>query len=133
MALLVSLSALWLFTGTFFLYLVLMSRKPEHRVTTTAELTKVTGYKNVVCKDGRIIKNQAGYTYSYTVKGKRYTLKGFQNTHPRSVRRRVTVVYLRGFPRLAYLENYSGAIEQLMAGCCIVIGLACLALLSLNG
>lgn len=110
-----------LLPGVFCLLLAVQSRNPLNLVSTTGELTKKVGYKNYRLKKGTV-PNAAEYTYTYTVNGKPYSLRGVQLTHVRNLRKRVPVVYLRSFPRCAYVEQFSGIAEWLLAISLIAVG-----------
>lgn len=114
-----------LLPGLFFIVLAIRSRNPQNLVSVPGELTKLKGYKNYKMKS-YAVPNMTEYTYTYTVNGKQYELRGAQRTHPRNVRKRVSIIYLRGFPRCAYEEHFSGITEWLIAISLIVLGALCI-------
>ena len=114
-----------LLSGLFFMVLAIRGRTPKNLVSVTGELTQQKGYKNYKMKN-YTIPNMTECTYTYTVNGKSYQLRSAKRTHPRNVRKRVSIVYLRGFPRCAYEEHFSGIIEWLLAVSLIVLGGFCI-------
>ncbi|MGM9600727.1 MAG: hypothetical protein ACI3W5_03940 [Faecousia sp.] len=103
-----------LFPGILFTALAIQSRNPDNLISTTGELTKKKDYKNYKLKT-RSVPNAVKYTYTYKVNGKSYHLCGTQLTHSRNLHKRITIVYLRSFPRCAYEECFTGAAEWLLA------------------
>ena len=110
--------------GLFFLFLALRSRNPQNLVEVTGELTNRNHFKNAKIRF-YTVKNLVEYTYSYVVNGKQYHLKGSQQTHPRNLRKRKTIVYLRGFPCVAYFDRFSGITEWALAISLILLGVLC--------
>ena len=111
-----------LLPGAFFAVLAILSTNEKNLVSTSAELTQHKGYKNYKLKN-RTVPNATEYTYTYIVNGKSYQLRGVQHTHPRNLRKRVVVIYLRSFPRCAYEGHFSGIIEWLLAVSLTAIGI----------
>lgn len=108
--------------GLFFLLVAVRSRNSDYLITVSGELTRIKGFKNVRTKY-YFAKNMSDYIYTYTVGNKRYKYRGSQLTHPRKVLKRITIVYLKGFPRIAYAEHFSGHRERMFALCFIVSGI----------
>lgn len=119
-----SFGILMLLLGLFYLWLALRSRNPKNLISVTGVLAERKGFKNVKIKN-YIVKNVTDYVYSYEANGKRYLLKYTQYTHPRNILKRVTIVYLRGFPRIACIEHFSGATEWTLAILLILFGAFC--------
>ena len=111
--------------GLFFLWLALWGRKPENLVETVGALTRRQHFKNVQLRRRRD-KNLTDYTYSYTVGGRTYRLSGTQWIHPRKLFKKTTIVYLKGFPRVAYIGEFTGIQEWALAIVFLVMGLLCL-------
>ena len=105
---------LMLLLGLFFAGLAIRSKNPNNLISATGELTRKKDFKNYKLKN-RSVPNAVEYTYTYTVNCKSYHLRGVQHTHSRNLHKRITIVYLRGFPRCAYEENFSGIQEWLIA------------------
>ncbi len=103
-----------LFPGVFFTALAIQSKNPDNLISTTGELTKKKNFKNYKLKNGSV-PNAVEYTYTYEANGKSYHLCGVQHTHSRNLHKRITVVYLRSFPRCAYEERFVGVAEWLLA------------------
>ena len=105
---------LMLLPGLFFTVLAIRSLNPNNLISTTGELSKKIGFKNYKLKIGSV-PNAVEYTYTYTVNGKSYHLRGVKHTHSRNLYKRIVIVYLRGFPHCAYEEHFSGIQEWLIA------------------
>ena len=110
-----------LLPGIFFMILAIQSKNPCNLISTSAELSRKTDFKNYKLKS-ESVPNAVEYTYTYKVNGKPYHLSGVQFTHSRKLLKRVTVVYLRSFPRCAYKEHFSGIAEWLVAISFTVMG-----------
>ena len=110
--------------GSFFLWLALRGRNPQNLVEISGELTNRKHFKNAKIRF-YTVKNLVEYTYIYVVNGKQYHLNGSQQTHPRNLRKRKTIVYLRGFPRVAYFDHFSGIAEWALAISLILLGFLC--------
>ena len=91
-----------------FLCLSLYSSNQSHWIAVSAELHKSKSYRNVWIKRRRI-PVYTEYAYAYKVKGKVYYYRGAEEKSRRTLRPRATVVYLKGFPRIASLETASCA------------------------
>ena len=105
---------LMLLPGLFFAGLAIRSKNPNNLISATGELTRKKDFKNYKLKN-RSVPNAVEYTYTYTVNGRSYHLQGVQHTHSRNLHKRITIIYLRGFPRCAYEEHFSGIQEWLIA------------------
>lgn len=106
----------------FWFWLALRGRDSGNLVETVGELTKRQHFRNMQIKSRRV-KDLTDYIYSYTADGRTYRLSGIQWTHPRKLMRKCTVVYLKGFPRLAYIEQFTGIREQLIGVSFLIVGL----------
>lgn len=111
--------------GLFFLCLALRGGNPANLVETVGALTRRQHFRDLQIKS-RKVKNLTDYTYSYTVGGRTYKLAGTQWTHPGKLMRRTTIVYLKGFPWLAYIGEFTGIREWLLGGSFLAVGLLCL-------
>ena len=110
MAFFLTFGIIILLPGLFFLFLAFKGRNPQNLINVPGELTQRKGFKNIRIKT-YTVKNLTDYAYSYEVNGKQYVLKGTQWTHPRKLFKKVSIIYLRGFPRVAYIEHFTGACE----------------------
>ena len=116
-----------LLPGIFYIFLTLRSVNPKNLISTTGELSRQKGYKNYKLKNGTT-PNATQYSYTYLADGKAYHLRGVRLTHSRNLRKRIEIVYLRGFPRCAYAEHFSGITEKLAAASLTALGILCLVL-----
>ena len=109
--------------GLFFLWYSIRSSNPKNLETVTGKLLKANTVKNVTI-GSRKYRHFTTYTYTYTVKGRQYHRKGESHEfHKRNLPRTATFIYLRGFPRFAYRNKYTGFIEQLCAALFIASGI----------
>ncbi len=118
----VSLGISILLYGLFVLMLAILGLNPKNRIQARGVLASCYHYKNVRVKSFLVIKNMVDFTYIYEVNGKPYRFKANKNIHSRKVFKRATIVYLRGFPRVAYLERFTGANEWLLGSFLLIIG-----------
>ena len=116
-----------LLTGSFFAVVAILSRNPENLIFTTGELTGRKKYKNYRLKN-RTVPAATGYTYTYTVDGRPYQLRGVRFMHARNLRKRVEIIYLRNFPRCAYEGYFSGIMEWLLAISLVAMGIFMIAI-----
>lgn len=127
MKILLVLGLFVLLLGLFFLWLALRGRNPKNQAVTVGELTYVHGMKNVKVKT-HTVKNMTDYCYTYTVNGKQYRMAGTRWTHPRKLLNRITIVYQKGFPKVAYVDHYTGDNERMLAIFLLALGVICLAI-----
>lgn len=105
------IAVILLLGGSWNLFLLLLFLRKDQRGTTLARLIRVQSRKNVpVRRRGArgptfTAPNSSTGTYSYTVAGKDYRLKGWQLTAPGQLPKMPRVVYLKRFPRHACLDN----------------------------
>lgn len=120
-----SFGILILLLGLICLWLALKSKNPKNLISVTAVLVERKGFKNVKIKN-YIVKNVTDYVYSYEANGKRYLLKGTQRTHPRNILKHTSIVYLRGFPRIAYIDRFSGTTVWTLTILLTLLGAFCI-------
>ena len=101
-----------LLPGIFYIFLTLRSANPRNLISTTGELSRQKGYKNYKLKNGTT-PNATQYSYTYLADGKAYHLRGVRLTHPRNLRKRIEIVYLRGFPRCAFRNIFTALLKSL--------------------
>ena len=125
MNILTAVALAMLVPGLWFLFLAVWSRNPDHLGTTVGTLTRCHTSKNVATRHG-VVKNLTDYVYTYQVDGKTYIITGMRRQPRRMVLRKVTVVYLKISPRRAYLDQFTGTVEWLiafvlLAGACVYL------------
>lgn len=108
-------SLIYILSGLWFLFLTIYALFPGNHVSTVGTLTKRVTRKNVRSKHGYLIPNVTNYTYSYTVNGRTYRLKQTGHHTKSCLTRKVTIVYLRGFPRCAAIDRYNGSLNAFFA------------------
>jgi len=116
-----------LFIGLFYLIPVIRSRNPKNLCATVGTLSKTSSFKNFQTRYG-LFKNLTDFTYTYSVNGKSYRISGSAPKHRRFIPNKVDIVYLKGFPRSAYIEEYTGVIEWLLSISFSIMGAILLAI-----
>lgn len=109
--LLLVLGLVMLFTGAFFGYLLRLSANPKNLAETTGELLRTQKLRHIPGRSGHkhvIIQKLTKYTYQYTVQGKTYRVRGELWNHKHRLRPSGRIIYLRGFPWAAYLDQFTG-------------------------
>lgn len=106
MELIYGMAAVCFLIGGFCLFLALWSRDPRHLGTAVG---KLADSKKVMRREYRHSEKKIPVTtstYLYEVNGKTYRLKRDGRFGRSTLMRRVTVVYMKPFPRFGYLEKY---------------------------
>ena len=107
-----------LLPGGFFWYLLHLAKDPKNLEETRGELLWFRVEKNVHGRRGYrdiVIKRLIRYTYRYTVNGRTHKLRGQMVDPTGRPRAGGRIVYLRGFPSLAYLDSFTGQRELVWA------------------
>lgn len=100
--------AVFALAGVFFWVQFIFSRRPKSTAKTGAILREATHKKNVTVRSrrGRVfIKNLTKALYIYTVNGVEYGIRGEFHATKRQTPRFVPVVYVKRFPRFAYMDD----------------------------
>ena len=100
--------AVFALAGVFFWVQFIFSRRPKSTAKTGAILREATHKKNVTVRSrrGRVfIKNLTKALYIYTVDGVEYGIRGEFHATKRQTPRFVPVVYVKRFPRFAYMDD----------------------------
>lgn len=118
------LGGLALVAAIGFLSLAIYSANPTHLISVPGVLTEKKGYKHLRVKR-RHIPVYTEYAYTYEVKGKLYYYRGAEEKHRRFVPQRVSIVYLKGFPRIAGVERFSAAALWILGILFSLLGLLC--------
>lgn len=106
MELIYGMAAVCFLIGGICLFLALWSRDPRHLGTAVG---KLADSKKVMRREYRYSEKKIPVTtstYLYEVNGKTYRLKRDGRFGRSTLMRRVTVVYMKPFPRFGYLEKY---------------------------
>ena len=108
--------------GGIFLFLALWGRDPRHLGTAVGKLDQS---KKVMRQAHRYSSKKIPVTtalYRYEVNGKTYRLRREGLFGRSTLLPRITVVYLKGFPRFGYLEKYPCGIFAMGGAVCILYG-----------
>lgn len=112
--------------GLWNIFIIIWAKNPAHLGTAVGTLGKVTNLKNVRSKHGWVIPNVTDYRYHYTVGKQNYKISGNRNAHKRTLFKKVSVVYIKGLPRIAYIDKFTGE-NQWVAGIgFLFLGFMCL-------
>ena len=133
---LIVIAGLLMAVGAFYLFLAIRSKDPDNLVSVTGELVRVKQYRNYRWGRSFTVPYASEYAYAYVVKGKQYLHSGVVRGRKRQLLKKVTIVYLKSFPRVSYLDCFTGYREQCAGIISVVLGvitlLLCL-LISING
>ena len=105
------------------LFLALWSRDPKHIGTAVG---KLSNSKKVMRRAYRHSEKKIPVTtaiYLDEVKGKTYKLRHDGRFGRSTLMPRVTVVYLKGFPRFGYLDKYPSGIFTMLGVFCLLGGI----------
>ena len=100
--------AVFALAGVFFWVQFIFSRRPKSTAKTGAILREATHKKNVTVRSRRgsmLIKDLTKALYIYTVDGVEYGIRGEFHATKRQTPRFVPVVYVKRFPRFAYMDD----------------------------
>lgn len=100
--------AVFALAGVFFGVQFIFSRRPKSTAKTGAILREATHKKNVTVRSRRgsmLIKNLTKALYIYTVNGVEYGIRGEFHATKRQTPKFVPVVYVKRFPRFAYMDD----------------------------
>ena len=100
--------AVFALAGVFFWVQFIFSRRPKSTAKTGAILREATHKKNVTVRSRRgsmLIKDLTKALYIYTVNGVEYGIRGEFHATKRQTPRFVPVVYVKRFPRFAYMDD----------------------------
>ena len=100
--------AVFALAGVFFWVQFIFSRRPKSTAKTGAILREATHKKNVTVRSRRgsmLIKDLTKALYIYTVDGVEYGIRGEFHATKRQTPKFVPVVYVKRFPRFAYMDD----------------------------
>ena len=109
--------------GGIFLFLALWGQDPKHLGTAVGRLESS---KKVLRYPYRSSTRKIPFTtsrYLYEVNGKTYRLRYETRAGRRTLLPRMTVVYLKGFPRFGHPEKYPSGQFTILGSICIIGGL----------
>lgn len=107
--LLIAIAALLI--GLWNLMIAVLGLFPRFHSTAVGSLAKSHTHKNVPTKGGGRIPNLTKYTYLYTVNGREYKYTAEARHKKRRLPRKITIVYVKWFPRHGYPNEFSGAFQ----------------------
>lgn len=104
--------------GLFFWVQFTFSRRPQNTAK-TAGILRETDYKQNVTVGIRrriFFKHYTKARYVYTVNGVEYSLRGEHPGTKRQTPKFVPVVYIKRFPRFAYIDEIIGGFGDILSG-----------------
>ncbi len=121
-----------LLVGLYYLTIAILGLFPKFRATAVGTLSKAKTYKHVPKRHGGTIPHLTKYVYLYTVNGKVYRHKGEGRYSKRRLHPKGQIVYVKGFPRHAYLNKFRGEKEWIWGVTLLICGLMLLVVLFRN-
>ena len=110
--------------GLWNLIIAVLGQFPKCRSTAVGTLKIANSYRNVKTKSGRQpIPIMTRYTYTYTVKGKVFRHNGEVLASKQTLFPKVSMVYVKWFPRHAYPNKFKGTKEWTWAFISLLIGI----------
>ena len=108
--------------GLWNLIIAILGLCPQIRAAAVGSLNNTKTYKNVKGRWGTSIPTLTNYAYSYCVKGKTYRYLGREMRTKSHLLPKVSMVYVKWFPRHAYPNKFKGENEWVAAFVMILIG-----------
>lgn len=116
--------------GIWNILLIIWAKNPNHLDTAVGTLLNFMHSRNVKTKHGATIPNITRYRYIYHVNGKPHRISGSRYAHKRTLFKKVTVVYIKGLPQVAYIGRFTGEMQWVWGICSLFLG--CLLLWTLH-
>ena len=117
-----------LLIGGYNLLIAILGLFPKFKDTTVGTLQKKRTQRNVRIRGGSV-PVVTDYTYQYTVNGKKYKYSSSGRFTKSHLHQKVTMVYLKLFPRYAYPERFTPitqwicGVGMLLLGVMFIIGI----------
>ncbi len=108
--------------GLWNLMIAVLGCFPKFRATVVADLADTSTVRNLRARGGRIIPRITQYQYIYTVKGKLYRYSDENYRSKRHLLPKATLVYVKGFPRHAYRNKFTGLKEWILGILLLLLG-----------
>ncbi len=102
--------------GFWNLAIAIWGSSRENQIRTVGTLEKANHYKNLHTRYG-FVPNWCDCVYVYQVGGKTYKLRIGERKNKNKLLKKVTVVYVKGFPKRAGVEQYSSDEAYVIAIC----------------
>ncbi|MBQ9747170.1 MAG: hypothetical protein IJV98_00160 [Clostridia bacterium] len=111
--------------GIWNLMIAVLGCFPRFRADAIGTLTRAKTEKNVPAKYGRI-PVQTRYVYVYTVNGRQYRYAGENRHVKRRLLPKITMVYVKWFPRHAYPNKFKATTEWVLGSLMLLTGVICI-------
>ena len=124
MTFLICITAFCFLCAFWNLLIAILGLFPQYRATAIGTLKKANTRRNVQGKH-RIIPVVTDYTYFYTVNHKRYKYTGGNYQRRQRLFPKITLEYVKWFPRHVYEKKFTGAEEWVVGICMLILGILC--------
>ena len=109
--------------GSWNLLIAILGLFPQCLSTTVGTLSNTKTHKNVKGRRGMSIPILTNYVYHYEVNGRKYRYAGQQMRTKRNLLPKVSMVFVKWFPRHAYPNKFKGENEWCVAFVALLIGM----------
>ena len=106
-----TLAGVVLFIGLWNLTIAVLGLFPKCRASAVGTLTKANTKINHRTRHGHLIPRLTHYAYTYSVNSKLYRYAREIYRSKRRLLPKISLVYVKGFPRHAYPNKFTGAVE----------------------
>ena len=111
--------ALWI--GLWNLLIAVLGLFPNCQATAVGTLVKANTKINYRTRHGYIIPRFTHYAYIYTANGKPYCYQQEMHHSKRRLLPKLSLVYVKGFPRHAYPNKFTGTSEWILGFCMLFV------------
>ena len=115
-------AAILLIFSFYNLLIAILGLFPKYRATAVGTLQNRRTQRNVRVKYGTL-PVVTDYTYQYTVNGKKYKYSSSGQFTKRNLYQKVTLVYVKWFPRHAYPEKFTGTTQWICGLSLLFLGI----------
>ncbi len=116
------LAGITILIGFWNLMIAVLGLFPKYQATAVGTLTKANTKINFRTRHGYLIPRLTHYAYTYTVNDKLYRYSREMHHSKRRLLPKVSLVYVKGFPRHAYPNKFTGTVEWVIGLCMLFVG-----------
>ena len=117
----ITLAILLLSAGIYNLVVAIWGSFPSHQLRTVGTLVKANSQKNLHTRYG-FVPVWTDCVYVYQVNGKSYRFRTGKRMSKRDILKKVTIVYVKGFPRRAGIAEYRSFEACVLAAALCLLG-----------
>lgn len=125
-----ALAGITILIGLWNLMIAVLGLFPKCRALAVGTLTKANTKINYRTRHGHLIPRLTHYAYTYSVNSKLYRYSREIYRSKRRLLPKISLVYVKGFPRHAYPNKFTGTVEWVMGLCMLFLGALFLYMLS---